>query len=357
MSGDGKDVQIRLKHLVEDVDRHGNVRRYVRIVGRPKVRIKGTPGSEEFMVAYHAAIAGGAGPVQARETRRGSFRHLCILFYGSTAFTSLDLSTQSWMRRALDRVAGKYGVHPVALLKDKHVRKMRDELKATPGASKHLLKALRKMFGWAVEEDEAPHNPTLGVKAIRYVTKGYHSWVLEEVEAFERRHPIGSKPRLAMSLLLYTSWRREDGVRLGPQHLKDGRIKYRQAKNENNSPVDMDIPVHPDLAAVIEATPSSGHLTFLVTEYGKPFSPAGFGNAFKDWCRQANLPHCSAHGLRKATAARLAERGATPHEIMAITGHRTLEEVERYTRAVRQAGLADSAMAKLKKQLGGAGDH
>jgi integrase/recombinase XerD len=85
-----------------------------------------------------------------------------------------------------------------------------------------------------------------------------------------------------------------------------------------------------------------------VTDYGKPFTANGFGNRVKDWCRQANLPHCSAHGLRKAAATRLAERGATPHEIMAITGLRTLEEAERYTRAANMAKLADSAMAKLK---------
>jgi hypothetical protein len=34
---------------------------------------------------------------------------------------------------------------------------------------------------------------------------------------------------------------------------------------------------------------------------------------------------------------------------MAITGHQTLEEVERYTRAARQAKLADSAMEKFKR--------
>jgi integrase len=90
-------------------------------------------------------------------------------------------------------------------------------------------------------------------------------------------------------------------------------------------------------------------LTFLVTEYGKPFTANGFGNVFKDWCRQANLPHCSAHGLRKALATRLAEHGATPHEIMAISGHQSLEEVERYTRAARKSRLADSAMSKLKR--------
>ena len=105
-----------------------------------------------------------------------------------------------------------------------------------------------------------------------------------------------------------TACRREDAVRLGPQHIKGGRIRYRQAKNENRNPIDVDIPVHPDLATVLNDTPS-GHLTFLVTEYGKPHTANGFGNAFKDWCRSADLPHCSAHGLRKATAARLAERG------------------------------------------------
>ncbi len=123
--------------------------------------------------------------------------------------------------------------------------------------------------------------------------------------------------------------------------------KSSQAKNEHRNPIDLDIPLHPDLATVIEATPTR-HLTFLVTEYGRPFSVAGFGAKFREWCDQAGLPQCSAHGLRKATAARLAERGASAHEIMAITGHRSLEEVERYTRAARKSKLADAAMAKLK---------
>jgi integrase len=196
----------------------------------------------------------------------------------------------------------------------------------------------------------------MGVKAMKFVTKGHHSWTLEEVEQFENRHPIGTKARLAMALLLYTSWRREDAVRLGPQHIvemtkPDGtpekRIRYRQAKNEARNPVDMDVPLHPDLEEVIMATPS-GHLTFLVTAYGKPFTPAGFGGWFRDQCDQANLRHCSAHGLRKATAARLAERGASAHEIMAWTGLRTLTEAERYTRAARQAKLADAALNKIK---------
>jgi integrase len=55
--------------------------------------------------------------------------------------------------------------------------------------------------------------------------------------------------------------------------------------------------------------------------------------------------HCSAHGLRKAAAARLAEQGAGENEIMAITGHTTSKEIVRYTRGARQKVLAAKAMA------------
>jgi integrase len=148
--------------------------------------------------------------------------------------------------------------------------------------------------------------------------------------------------------MLYTGCRRGDVVRLGPQHVHEGRLQYRQQKNETRHPVDIDIRVHADLEQVIAATPS-GHLNFLVTDYGKPFTAAGFGNRFREWCNQAGLPNCSAHGLRKALAVRLAEGGARPHEIMSITGHLSLEEVERYTRGANTKRVADSWMEKIKR--------
>ena len=135
-----------------------------------------------------------------------------------------------------------------------------------------------------------------------------------------------------------TGCRREDVVRLGPQHIKNERLRYTQAKNEHRNPIDIDIPVHSDLAKAIAAS-SSGHMTFLATPYGKPYTAAGFGNKFRQWC-EADLPQCSSHGLRKATATRLAERGASAHEIMAVTGHRSLSEVERYTKEANKPKLA-----------------
>jgi len=96
-----------------------------------------------------------------------------------------------------------------------------------------------------------------------------------------------------------------------------------------------------------DATPS-GHLTFLVTEFGKPFAVAGFGNWFREQCDIANLHHCSFHGLRKAASVRLAEAGCTPHEIAAITGHASLKEIVRYTQTADRKRLAAAAMEKVK---------
>jgi integrase/recombinase XerD len=324
----GEVMHIRFKFLVEDVDRYGNVRLYVRVPGLRKVRIRQKFGTDEFVAAYNAALTDHvAAPRQAHEAKPGSFRWLCARYYASVTFAALDPATQSWRRRVLDSIAVAHGDKPVVLMEARHVRALRDERRDKPGAANKRLKALQALFAWATEYGSAKHNPTIGVRKIKYASTGHHSWTRDEIEMYRTRHPLGTKARLALDLLMYTTGRREDVVRLGPQHVRNGRVQFRQAKNEHRDPVDIDIPAHSALLASIEATPSR-HMTFLVTKHGKPFTPAGFGNWFRDQCDQANLRHCSAHGLRKATSVALARAGASPHEIQAVTGHRTLSEVK-----------------------------
>jgi hypothetical protein len=50
-------TQIKHRRLTFDTSEN-IIRYYVRLPGKPKVRIRGEPGSEEFMAAYRAAIAG-----------------------------------------------------------------------------------------------------------------------------------------------------------------------------------------------------------------------------------------------------------------------------------------------------------
>ena len=196
---------------------------------------------------------------------------------------------------------------------------------------------------YAIEFGLREDNPATGVKLPNQKTDGYHSWTDAEIEQFEAHHEPVTTARLALSLLLYTGQRRGDVIRLGRQHIREGFVHVRQQKTG----IALVIPIHAKLAAIIAEAPAS-HLNLLTTQTGKPFSAAGFGNWFRDRCNEAGLSHCSAHGLRKAAARRLAEAGCTMHEIAAITGHASLSEVQRYTKAADQKRLALSAMEKAK---------
>ncbi|HWZ08961.1 MAG TPA: tyrosine-type recombinase/integrase, partial [Bradyrhizobium sp.] len=246
--------------------------------------------------------------------------------------------------RSKDRDGNEIGSKGVATLQREHVVKLMAALAEKPESANLLRKVLRAMMTHAVESGLRADDPTRDVKAIRVKSDGFHSWTDAEIAQFEEHHAIGSRPRLALALLLYTGQRRSDVVTMGKQHIdKIGAIHVRQIKTG----VVLAIPLHSDLKAIIAATPSE-HLTFLTTQFGKRFTAAGFGNWFREQCNQAGLPHCSAHGLRKAAARRLAEAGCTAHEIASITGHASLREIVRYTKAADQARLAVSAMHKTE---------
>ena len=233
------------------------------------------------------------------------------------------------------------------LLTREHMQKIVNEKAVTPFAQRNFLNTLRALFRWALEEGRIPDDPTLGVKRVKIKTTGYKTWSEGDIETFELKHTIGTRARLAFALLLYTAQRRSDVVKLGRQHIRNGVLTIDQRKTEGKDEAHLEIPVHPKLREIIDATPNE-HLTFLTTRGGKPFSPAGFTNWFREMCDEAGLPNgLSAHGLRKAAARRLADIGCTTHEIAAITGHATLAEVERYTKAANRKRLGQSAMKKL----------
>jgi len=232
-----------------------------------------------------------------------------------------------------------------AKLTREHVKKLVAEKAASPGAANKLLRVLKMLMRFALDMDPPMRrdDPTAGLKKLRVPGDGFRAWEDADIETFEAAHPVGSRARLALALLLFTAQRRSDVIRMGRQHVRAGLIAVKQ----QDSGAALWIPVRRDWRAVLDASPAD-NLTFLVTATGKPFSAAGFGNWFGECCRAAGLPiGFNAHGLRKAAARRLAEAGCTSKQITAITGHRSLSEVERYTEAAEQVILARQAIDRL----------
>jgi integrase len=334
---------IRLKHVVADIDRHGNVRYYYRIKGKTKIRLRGSPGSEEFLVAYSAAERGERSSKNQGSQRTifqsDSFNALVEKYYHSAQYKALASETQLVRRRVLKNFCEKHGDKPYKTMLPRHIRMLRDAIAHTPEAATTFIKTLRGVFKYAMANDLVTMNPA---KEIEYLHKkgseGFHTWSDEEVAQFEGFWPIGTKPRLAMALLLYTGQRRSDVIRLGRQHEKYSELHYRQQKTA----LEMVTPIIPELRKIIDASPC-GQLTYLVTEFGRPYTAKGFGVRFRNWCDQAGLKHCSAHGLRKAAATSAAEKGATEAQLKAIFGWKTSHEVDRYIKKARQHLLANYA--------------
>jgi integrase len=376
-------ASIDSRYYVEDKDRHGNVRRYFRrrIPGGTKVRkvrLRQAPGTPEFHEEFAAALAGR--PYRKQETRRPepplavahSLRWLVEEYYRkSTTFRSYDDETKKVRRNILKAVcrepetegsAKQVGDLPYEIPKDK-ILVLRDRKAATSiDAANARLKALRQVFNWATSTE-----PKLISKNIandiellpRVDTGGHHTWTIEEILHFVEVHPPGTKAYLALWLFLLTGQRLSDVAKLGKQHIRKpehispqlrqthpGRwLAFRQHKNRNRHPVDLIIPILPQLEEVFGISPC-GDLTFLETEHKRPHSTKGLGNWFGDRCVEAGVPG-RAHGLRKAGATIAAERGATPHQLKAIFGWKTLEQAEVYTEKVRQQLVAGGAMNLL----------
>lgn len=360
------DMKVKYRYLVEDRDRHGNVRVYFRR-GGPKIRIREEVGSPAFAKRYEELCA--TAPVQAVANalpRSETFEGLWEAYRRSAAFTQdLDVSTQRKRSNLIEAMLNEpiypgapetFRGFPKARITLATLEILRDRKgRARRGAANDRVKALRKMFEWAATKHPAndkpllASNPALKLAKLKAPTggKGHHTWESEEIEQFEARHPIGTMAHLAMCLMLYTGARRSDAVKLGRQHMRGGNISWTAHKNRNRFPTVIDIPVLPPLQAAIDATDASSRMVFLVTSFGKPFAIAGFGNWFRDRCVEAGLPHCSGHGLRKAASTRAAEAGATAHQLMAMFGWRSLAEAESYTKAAERKRMAAIGMGKL----------
>jgi integrase len=356
--------RIKLEFVQAFIDRHGRVRHYFRRRGYKRIPLPGLPGSEQFMAAYRQALGGEPPKIEigASRTIAGTVNDLVAAYLdcspGSTSpHKSKAPTTQQGRRTNLEAFRLKHGdkrvfrTEPngkrVMLLTREHLQKTINEKASSPFAQRNLLSALRAMFKWAVGEGRVPENPTLGVEREKIKSTGYKTWSEADIERYEAKHPIGPRARLAFALLLYTGQRRGDVVQMGPQHVHKGILTIDQGKTEGGEESHLEIPVHPKLQKIIDATPTVGMRTFLVTKFGKPYTPGGFGNWFRERCDEANCPDIAAHGLRKGCARRLAEIGCSAHEIAAITGHASLAEVERYTKAANRKRLAKSAMTKL----------
>ncbi|MCE2494042.1 MAG: tyrosine-type recombinase/integrase [Alphaproteobacteria bacterium] len=333
-------------YVYRERTRHGRWVFYFRRGKGRRVRLPDDPTSPDFESAYHAALIGNAPPVARDQApSQGSLRWLVDRYRESAAWRQLAPATRRQRERIFLRAIQKADNAPFAAITQAHIQEVMDRRADTPAQANHFLKSMRGLFAWAVRNEHVRQDPTIGVQWARYRSEGFPAWTPDDAQAFRDRHPVGSKPRLAMELLLLTGLRRSDLVRVGRQHLRGDVLTVPTVKT--GTTVTIRLPA--TLLQLIELTPT-GDMHFVVNEHGRPFAVDSFGNWFHDRCREAGIKK-SAHGLRKLSATLAAEGGAAAHQLMAQYGWSKIVQAEVYTKAADRVRLGKQSSEIVAGQI------
>ncbi|MCV0384249.1 MAG: tyrosine-type recombinase/integrase [Erythrobacter sp.] len=324
-------------------DRHGKVRYRFRRKGYPAHYFKAPFGTKAFEREYAACLEQEKPSIGTDRIAPGSVSDVIARYYSDSAFLDLRPATQLVYRGVLERFRAKFGNDPMRAFDAKRIQRVMNAMRHKPHAASRLRKLLAQLFTVARRERIVPgtFDPVKDTRPPKAESEGYHRWTEDELAQFEAKHPLGTKPRLAFALLLYGAQRSGDVRYLTHSAIAGGRIRLKQSKTSNA----IDVPVVEPLRAALEAGPI-GDVLVLENNRGKAFTAKGFYNMVKRACIAAGLPHCSAHGLRKAAARRLRDANCSDEEGMAITGHKTVREYRRYAGDSGNAERADSAMQK-----------
>lgn len=335
-------------------DRHDRTRYRYRERGKPPRSLPGDPGEARFEAALALARAGAPKHPRKPAAAPRTLRAAWLEVQKTVEWSVLKPGT----RTQQSHVAERFFAMPIALgatitfgqmpfngLRRGDIKKILARFTDRPHAGEVVLRLIRKLALTALDLEWIELDPT---HRLRFRPKliGHRAWTDDEMAAFEARWQPGSRQRLGYALALYTGQRRADVAAMRWTSYNGQGIAVTQ---EKGGVAPLWIPVHPKLRSILDATPPSDH-TILTTAYGKPFTTFGFGNMMADAIGAAGLPDaCRLHGLRKSAGRCLAEAGATTRQIMAVLGHKTLSEAERYTREAEQRMLAQQGMDQWSK--------
>lgn len=344
----------RPPHLNRETTRHGKTVWVVRAGHGPRTRLRAAYGTAEFKAEYDAAIKGEPYQGNAVAPAKASLQWLWDNYHDTaSSWFALAASTRRQRENIMRRVLKDNGRKPYLAIKKSDIVAGIDRRAKTPSAARNFLDTMKGLFGWALEREHVAQDPTASVKGpARPKSAGFPAWTREDVAAYQRRWPLGTRQRVWLDVILYTGPRRGDAAIIGRQHIKDARnedgsvtrvASWRTEKSGET--VTVTIPILAVLQRTLDAGPT-GDLTWICSSRGLPYTKESFGNAFSETARMAGVKK-SAHGVRKIAATIAAENGATAHELMAIFGWTNIRQAEVYTREAARAKLAASGVSKM----------
>jgi len=365
---------VKLKYVNTFQDRYGELRSYLRYPNRKPIPLKGKPGSPEFMAAYSMALGfvptqPALDPVMKTASGDQTWNALCAEYLKVGQGNVKATASKDKTRRLLNIFCKAYGHRSVSGTKVASIEAWFAEYQDRPGQHNNLLKKIRTVAKLGLRRDWLTKDPTLGVDLLEIGS--HHTWNEAEIAQYEKRWKVGTRERTAFALFVFTGQRGGDVAgmrwpdyreRIDSEGIRRATMTVQQEKvRDAQTGRTLTIEIDAELIEILDAWkatcarekhPVDLQQHIVLNAYWQPFRT----KTLSEWMARnfdaAKLPdRCVSHGLRKAAARRLAELGCTPHEIMSVTGHKTLSEVQRYCDAAQQARLSQGAAVKMRERF------
>jgi integrase len=336
---------MRLRYVHSFVDKTGRVRFYFRFRGQ-QWPLPGQPGSAEFGRRYDELrrdhVETSQSNVAFGPNTMGS---LIEKYIDSDDFKSKAHHTKRQYRRLLDRIKEICGRALIADLREEHVRQIRSRFLPHTFTADEVVMLLSILWVFAKENlaMRLGQNPATDIRRLHERSWEHEPWPESVIQKFEAEARPQPNARLALLLLLYTGQRAGDVAAMKWEQYDGKGIAVRQQKTDEP----LWIPCHSKLKAALDSAERKSEF-ILTTQLGSRYSSGAFCNMIAEATEQIGAKEYTAHGLRKNAAIALAEANCIPHQIMAITGHKTLKQVMHYSKGAAQKRLAQEAIDKLE---------
>jgi integrase len=308
-------------------------------------RLRGEPGTPEFMASYNEAV----------ESRRmpdsGRFKSLVVLYRASPDYSKkLAESTRKNWSPWLDRIADYFGELRIAQFDRPEkirpiIRRWRNQWADKPRTADYGMQVLSRVLSHAVDPlGKIASNPCEGIKQLYSSDRSEIIWTEADITALKKTYSpeIGH----AVDLAAHTGLRLSDLLRLSWSHVGEDSITFSTGKSRGRR--EAIIPLYDELQTVLARIPKHSP-TILTNSRRRPWTADGFGSSFNTAKKEAGIAHKDLHfhDLRGTAATKLYIAGLSIRVIAEILAW-SEDQVERIIR--RYVGRA-AATKEIIRQL------
>jgi integrase len=308
-------------------------------------RIKGKPGTPEFVASYNEAVAGLTAPDTSK------FRSVVTFYKGSDDFKKNAASTKAEWGKWLDRIAEYFGSLSIAQFeRPKKIKpiilRWRKQWTDTPRTADYGMQVLSRVLASAVSDGKITSNPCEGIKHLYNADRSEIIWLDADVTQIQATS--SRKINDAVDLARLSGLRLGDLVRVAWSHVGEDAIVLTTGKSRHRREVI--IPLYADLRSLLKRIPKRA-TTILTNSRGRPWTADGFGSSFNKAKIDAGMAERDLHfnDLRGTAATKFYIAGLPIRVVAEIMGWEE-DHVEKIIRRyVGRTAAVKAMIAQLDK--------